>query len=406
MRGFLLILLVLPAVAAEPTTLFVHTDDWFDDGVLATQEPPEEWIADVGYSSGLLTNTCLPDGLPVASPNHQSWTSWSSPTGVRYETNQDGDLYVWGTRGLAANMSLASGTLHWYLSTFLEDAVPSPGANSDAELPLVPALRLDTTLYLAPNDFGLEAPPEGSAAFATGSVGPLTLAADATTGANHTMVGERHVYHVAIPLTFTQNDLDVGTPNSYGAGRAIVLEVSVRHDVACPAGSGTLKTPTVRAHSSPGLRPRLELEADNPIRLSYQSTRILDDAMVFRAEYNSAWGKYDIDPLSLTLDVKRPDGQTIPVWLASNGTALYHEHSPRDRLGGAGPLEAAWVWNTTAPPPGTYTLAFHAATLDGLHVGTDIDSFTIDAQPSPDAGPLLLVLLAGCGLLARRGKKS
>ncbi|MHB1262783.1 MAG: hypothetical protein ACYC2H_13835, partial [Thermoplasmatota archaeon] len=228
---------------------------------------------------------------------------------------------------------------------------------------------------------------------AEGHSAPALLAGDASTGVEHSMVEDRHVYHFTVPLEVK----GAAIPKE---GYNLRIDTYVMQD-GCP-GDGYLMPNVLTVHSSPGNRPRLELATIQPPTIAGIHVHPENGTWVFDVRANSPWGGVDVG--NVTLEVVGP---TMPTELL---VEPYHApaHCHCDIFGGYGEVytDTRGTWNAIADEAkeGDYVLKVHVTNLQGTSEANSEEPFSISSpKESPGAAPTLLVFaLAGLALVLRR----
>lgn len=368
--------------AATPVQLTWHMVDGSQDGVLSTQPPPAGQVALNGVSGLFGPPDCA--GTGQVNDFGSTWRAYSSVSGAWYEEGQDGTPVLFGSPGIAGDVPLvgAEGVLHWVLAV-RDDA----GLGAPATLPIV----LDVTVSSVTEPWS-EEPTEVVLAAAT--TGPLLLAADATQGATHAMVDGHHVYEVDVPLRWQTDALRAGGIDSYGRGAVLAVQVVARHDLPCP--QDTIRAGMLLAFSADGHRPNLSLDVGATLVREYVHPQFLGDDLVVHLSLNSAWGKYDVGAVEVTMT--RPDGSTQALPDVTQAPR-FHEHSPRDLRFGAGPLGRTFAVPIADAAAGNHSLHVRASNLAGTESWEGTAYFEVAPRkesPTPPmaAAVVLLALLA------------
>ncbi len=383
------LLLAAPTAQAVPATLTWHMVDGLQDGVLSTQAAPDGQTAVNGVPGASGAPDCAGTGL--LNDFGGIWVARTSVSGALYETAPDGDATLYGSPGLAADVRLASGgaTLHWVMT--LDDAT---GLDAVAASP---PFTLQATLAMVPEAWD---PGREGTVIATGSAGPVLLAAEATSGASHVLVQGRHVYELDVPLQLDADTLVAGPRDAYGRGQSLVATVATRLDAPCPQDDAPAAQ--VMAFTADGHRPSLTLDVAPTLSIDYLHPQVVGGDLVLHASVNSAWGKYDVGSANAT--VTGPEGNAFEVPRA-DPAVRFHEHSPRDPRSGAGPIDATFV--VPAPTaPGRYDVHLSVKDLAGTTLlGQDVAFEVTKPKESPAAGLALAAAALVAALLVSRRRR-
>jgi hypothetical protein len=382
-------LALAPTAAAVPATLFAHFIGPGEPFALNTQEPPEAFAWDAGPGTAAATTTCLPPVPAVMREEPHTLHGYPAPKAVEYQ--DDGSVRLPPERGVDADVPILSGrmVLHWYWSAEAfgpDGAVPA----------VVPDVVVRATLRAGDASVGLPLGP----VIAEGESPPALLAGPASQGVEHGQVGGRTVYHFVVDMAVDPGQAVLPAATSF----SLVVETFALGE-ACD--SGRLMPGGVRLHSSPGHRPRLELDAGTPLALLATDARILVSegrptlsALAFHVELLDAWGRYDLRSVEA-----EAEGPGLARTAMERMAVLQTEH----RLGDTGP----WPLGFYAPrepledrsfEAGTYTFRLSATTLQG-HGETWERTYRLGEGPeAPGPAPALLLagLLAAAVALRRR----
>lgn len=377
----LLALLAAPAADARPATLFAHVGGTPGQFALNTQEPDAAFTLDEPLGALANTDTCLPAGQPVGT---NDWhVQLGLPTPERVDYGEEG-IRVPPQVGLFADIRVLSSPmlLHWYWSE--ADAAPP-----------VPEVVVRATMQAGD---AIHVPDyEPGPLIAAGESAPALLAGAASQGVEVDEVGGRAVYHFVVPM-----DVDPEAATlSRAVGFTLRVETYVRNE-AC--GDGRLMPNAVRLHSSPGHRPRLELDASGPLRVDATHAQLIapegDPAitsLMFNAQLTDAWGHYDVAFLNAT--VRGPGLDDVPMARAPDLQSHLHMLNPAflllaftiDDQDGRGFLQ------------GNYTFRLSASTLQGANATWEASFMLGEAPEAPAVGSSLLVAaLAAVAIVARK----
>lgn len=400
MRASVAIALALAAVAtlaqpaaAVPTTLFAHTaGPGFTFG-LNTQEPDAAFVLDAGPGTTAATLSCVPafpggggsadrhtiDGFVVSAP--VAYTAEHPHVSIPPLMGVDAELRFLGSPML----------LHWYWSE--ETAEPAGAPVAAANVVVRATLRATDTIDLDSEAY------ETGPVVAVGESLPATLAGESSQGVEFDQVGGRTVYHFEVPM-----EVDVGAVLPRGPALALRVETFVQSP-ACE--DGHVMPPAVRLHSSPGHRPRLELDVSEPLSLPIpMHAQALESelkptvtTLLLNVLLRDAWGRYDLRSWNATAE-----GPGLPPTAMEQLPELQtYEHRA---AGDFGPLALGFGIDGGGKPfpAGNYTFRFAATTLQG-HTRSWEQSFQLGSGPEapmPGAPWAVAALVAAAAALRRR----
>jgi hypothetical protein len=375
------------AAAASPgTVLYLHVFNG-QDMPINPQAPGADYAIDDDFGAATSSLGCFPTlpGVGFIEDFHTVY-GYATPSPLHYE--RGGEPEVHPSRGLLGSVPLegAAPMMHWYWSTQVaagEGPAPTPVPN------VVVQATMRAGAAISVNDVAYN---EGEL-LAEGRSQPATLAGDASTGVEHSIVGDRHVYHFAFPL-------EVQAAAIPKEGYNLRIDTYVLRD-GCPA-DGYLMPNVINVHSSPGHRPRLELATVQAPAIVGLDARLENGSWLFDVRANSPWGGVDVG--NITVEV---EGPTTP----SSVDAVEYEavHCHCDTFGGYNEVytDARFAWDAAADAAldGDYVVRVHLTNLQGSSEAFSEERFAISTpKESPGVAPGFAVIgLAGLALLLRRG---
>jgi hypothetical protein len=367
-----------------------------NDMPMNTQEPDAEFAG--AYRVGQATNSLcfeeaagLPPGFPLLDKEYHTFYAYASPVLVEYDFLPNGKPRIHPERGLGFDVQLDDTThpvLHWYLATHV-----NPSDVPDPEQAIVPVPNVVVRGTMRDGD----AISIGDSAYRDGNVImdgqslPVTLAGEATQGAEHAVMNGMHVYHIQVPLELYEPLIPRAT------GYNFQVEVFVENPY-CSEEGDYLMPNVVDQFTADGFRPRLELGVRNPVRLEFIHPRIVDDDLEVSAVVGSPWGNYDIVLAEMAVV---QDNERIAVAPAAiDSQTQCHCYGE--------PVPASWVLEniTSLLDDGGFTLEFTVETLQGHRETFTVEMAGEEARAMPGLGTagITVVLLAVGLLLGRRDK--
>jgi PGF-CTERM protein len=376
-----------PASAAG-TVLYMHVLDG-QDLPISPQAPADGYVANDSFGAATSSLSCLPPVPTVGllGADYHTVYAYATPSLIEYSRGS-GQPELHPARGLRDSVPLegAAPVLHWYWSTEVaagQGPVPTPVPNVvvQATMRAGAAISIDDVAY------------NTGEVLAEGRSEPSTLAGDASTGVEHSLVDGHHVYHFTIPLEVKGTAI----PKE---GYNLRIDTYVVRD-GCP-GEGYFTPNLLSMHSSSGHRPRLELATVQAPRVEVLAPRLENGSWVFDLRAHSPWGGLDVGDVAV--EVLGPTAATTiaagPYHAATHCHCdvfgAYAEHSTDVRA----------VWDAAADEaePGLYTLRVQAQNLQGTANVTAEQPFAVASEKeSPGFAPGLAVLaVLGLALLLRR----
>lgn len=359
------------------------------DMPMSPQAPGETYAADHAFGAATSSLSCLP-AVPTLGfiDSYHTVYAYASPSTIHYGRSGDPDVHP--ARGMIDTVPL-DGTqpiLHWYWSTQVvagEGPVPLPVPNVvvQATLRAGSAISVGDVAY------------NSGEILAEGSSAPAFLAGSASTGVQHSQVGDRHVYHFTVPLEVAPSATHIPAE-----GYNVRIDTYVLRD-ECPA-DGYFTPNLLSVHTSPGHRPRVELATVQPPRIGPMAVRLENDTWVFDIRANSPWGGLDVG--DVVVEVEGPtEAATLSV---EPYVAPFHCHC--DLFGGYGEqytdLRAVWDATADGATPGDYTFRVTVRNLQETAEATAEVPFTISSAKEAPGAPTFLAfaLVALAALAARR----
>lgn len=405
-----LVLLALPAVSAQlgiqnpadgAVTLHLHTRGFWDFPINAQPaefDLEEEDQLAVGANSLSCVAAVPNNSLTGPDSARHTYYGFSTPGPVTYETPfDDVGPMVHPVQALGYNATLDLGVppvLRWYLET---TGSASTVAGSTPQVPLVvPNVVVQATIRVGDSISVDDTAYNTGPIIAQGRSAPATLAADSTTGADHTMAGDRHVYGFTIPMPLQQ-----ATLGDHGFN----LRVDVFHDVqGCQdPQQGYVMANVVRPFADADHRPMITTGVLEPLRIDSLTPEFNGTNVVVRAAVRSVWGAYDVDEGNLTLTVDGPAGPFAlqPIEVIQRKVEHYHLIDP---------VLVTWSWDVAEAGGGLYFLNLTvgndqatavAQATAAVHLGPDRAFAAGDELILPEReSPAAPALLAGALLLA------
>lgn len=381
------------------TTLYMHLNG-FQDFPINTQVPSDSYAASEGIGLQMHSTSCLPYGGAgsLASKSWHTFYGFASPGYVEYDFEENGKPRFHPERGISFDAIIdtnAPFTLYWFLETQTGAPGGSPDPNSvPVVLPnVVVRATMRTGDPTSVDDIGYNA----GEVIAQGQTEPSTLATQGTQGpaVYHQASNGRHVYEFAVPMTIQQPTVPRAT------GYNLRIDVFMDNPFCTDPDDGYLMPNSVRVHTSPDYRPRMELAVMNPIRIEYLVPQFVGDDLVVHTAANSPWGNYDVDetPGGIEIAIEGPSEATSLAQVAF--TQRHHEHNfhqeavdvsyvwPYKQDGARNGLyTVSWsVWNDHRTAQATGTAQFEIGTHTTIGCGrADRDSiFNTDCYADPPA---------------------
>ncbi len=391
--ALLVVALLLPTASAMTIDLYPHIAG-NADAPMNTIAPPEKGGETVRI--GIATHSgCASDPAELqhyTDRQYHTWYAYQTQSTIDYDQHER-DIQSF-PHGLLDNLTIraADGHVTWFFATRTapDYAGPTPA--------VIPQVVVEATLRVDPQsaDRVTGADYDEGVLIAQGRIGPIDLYPGATHPglSTHEVDGET-VYGFSFPMTAQ------GTSIPRGHGMVLRIDAYVDQPLC---SEGRMMPDWLLVHSSPGLRPTLRFQADNPLQFYTVHGSVNTEARVTVAA-SSAFGHADTN-MSLVSDLPftlwgYDDGTyrchdcglepprwtfTLPTWaLADAAAGTYALTLQAQNLAGTATLNQT-VWLTL--PSGTFCL--DEACLEGL--STD--------KGSP--GLPMVVVLGLLALLARR----
>lgn len=405
--GLVLLLLVVPLVAADPpapttpfvianptapttTALYFHLLGSAASGapfLINTQQPPPSSFRLTSSGLGGGTSTCLPTtGVAEGQLRRTDTVVGSSLAGlVDYDDDTGGSPRIADPApDLAADVRLDPGepvALDWFV-------VPRLAGGSAP----VPATRVVVQATLRG---GEERSPAGDftggTLLAQGTSAPATLARAFTSGATYESVGGNDVYGFSLKMPVAKANATLPARGGFS------LRVDLFMDVpACPdPQTGALMPGGFEPFLDARHMPSLRVVDTNPVLIEAATMETFSEGHVFAVSASSPWGNYDVDATGIRLDVTG-----LPAAAVAQTKLVWRTHEYHHTMD---PVEGVWVWDHRASPPqpGTYSATFTVPNRAHTANATAHLTFTVGARATPTTGlgaGFLLVLVAAAAL--------
>jgi hypothetical protein len=394
--GLLTLAAALPAADAQdkpgiynpdvstPSTLYFHING-FQNFPINTQKPSDEFSEEANI--GLTTNTlsCVPDNPAtggLTGKKYHTFYGFASPSYVEYNFTEDGKPRIHPERGLSYDVVLDPSQpfrVVWYLSTTTR--APAQGGVEPDMVPLViPEVSVRATMRTRAEVSIGDAAFNAGQLVAQGETVPARLAGPLTEGANHTQIGDKHIYEFSVPMTLASNIIPKA--DAYNMRIDVVMKVPT-----CDTDPDkTLMPNIVNVWSSPEARPRMHLAIMDPIRIEYMHPQFIGDELVIHTSSNSPWGNYDVDEQANAGTCYTEGGITLRITGPSQARSLCraavvqrtHEH---DHHMEAVDVSYIWPYKQDGAQDGKYTIVMevqndqHTATARGVaqfEIGKDL----------------------------------
>lgn len=355
-----------------PVTLYFHLAG-FQDFPINTQEPPAEYIVNRDAGATAATTSCIPGTPAGTGQSFHTLYGFSSPGFVEYDYIENGQPRHHAERALSNDVALEGETilLHWFVAT--QAGAPGAGGEDPSALPLaVPQVTVKGTLRMGE---AVTLPGGGfndGAILAEGQSDPAQLAGPATAqlspGVNWTVVDDRNVYEILVPLTIR----DMIIPQAGGFALRIDTFVSMPGVCDDPATSGSVAPHAIQVHSSPGHRPRLDVRTPAAARIDYVHPQFVGDLLYVHTSANSPFGNYDIDAANATFSITGPSTASS-VRIAAT-TLRTHEHGRHTE-----PVDITFEWGflRDSAADGEYTVKIGYSNRQHTAFATAEASFTV-----------------------------
>ncbi len=411
------------AAASTPTTLYFHLFDTFTAFPINTQ-PPKVSFFEVG-------GTSFPT---IASQGFQFNTvrGFATPGPVEYDFIESGRPRFHFEHGIAAPVQLdraAGATAYLYLDVRdLTGLGNAPNA--------LPSFTFHVAMREG-NDLGNDALLDGGALILENSmtahvVDATACVPDPTTdnldplvcqSLNDVLRGQASPDGTPILVPDADGVVEFALPLDIASATIPKSAYNVRVDWwQNPTGDaqqdGQLAEGFVRLVSDATHHPRIQLSVLNPVYIEYIHPEVAAGILLIHTAVNSPFGTYDVDVRNMTVSVTGPSTPAKLQQVVSQGA---HVHNLHDK-----PAEVTWLWRyrEEGAKLGDYKVELKVPNLAGTATIVDSAGFTVqadkafgvdqngnvvtntnaptDSKSSPAAGILVVAVLAGCALLARR----
>jgi hypothetical protein len=354
-------------MVSTPTTLYMHLID-FQDFPINTQAPDDRFVDSTAIGLATHSLNCLPNPNDVAGQggapfvdNHKYY-GYSSPSYVEYNFEQDGKPRTHPERGISYDAVLDQNApffLYWYMATMPYGAPSVPPATTDAVPVVIPNVVVKATIRagdaISVDDAAYDTGPE----LASGRTVPATLAhntvapnSEGVTSPDVTPAGTTAagapIFEFKVPMTISSPVIP----------RATGYNLRIDMFMEDPSGNcdeeSKFMSNSVKVHTDPTHRPRMELAVMNPIRLEYLHPQFVGDDLVIHTSMNAAWGNYDVneqDSDGITISVTGPSAATSLVKAAI--VQRTHEHYHHQE---AVDITYVWPYKTDRAQDGLYTV--------------------------------------------------
>lgn len=343
---------------STPTTLYFHLDG-IQDFPINTQMPDDRYQK--GNPYGLATNSfsCagpLPTGSGGTTDAWHTYYGYATPGYVEYAFEEDGGPRYHKERGISFDALLDTTkpfTIYYYLETQVTSAELPVDPNT-APIP-VPNVVVRATMREGDKvSVGDEAFNSG-AIIAQGQTDPATLSPQTMSNpqVTHSEVGGKQVYEFAIPMEFAL--AKIRRDEAYNMRIDVFMDNPVCNDPQYSDGDKYAMANTVRPHTSPGHRPRMDLSVMNPVRIEYLHPQFIGDELVIHTSVNSPWGNYDVDEMDGGIEMSI-EGPSPAVSLARAAfVQRHHEHNHHQE---AVDITYIWPYKADGAKDGVYTIHF------------------------------------------------
>jgi len=410
--------------AETPTTLYFHING-FQDFPINTQKPDDRY-APPGSTVGSFTNSngCVRDPTGQAglvSQEYHTFYGYLSPSYVQYDIIENGKPRIHQERGISADVELAGDfELVWYLETQVASADMTPDINGLPAPVVLPNVVVRASMRAGDAvSVGNQAYEDGPL-LAEGHSGPHLLAGENTNAVRSSepegtvtyipLANGHHLYEFRLPMRLSQPVI----PQEDGAN----LRVDVLLDNPACDGPGYLMPNSVRVHTSPEHRPRMQLAVRNPLMIPMLHPQFVAGDLVIHAAANSPWGNYDVDEGDLRLTIEGPSvARSLERHRSEDLDRLVKGHNGHHL-----DLPVVYLWDHEADgaKDGIYTVTFRIRNDQGtaeavatarFQVGKDQGMCGEDGlvcapagerEEAPGPGAALLLLAAGALAAKRR----
>ena len=410
------VLLLLPLTAAEPgidnpadatpVRLYPHLIGHMDMPI-NTQPPADDWA--YTENLGLLTHSqgCVDvPGLGLVATTHHTFYGFAAPDLVDYDRDEPRHS---PQRGIHTDIHLDTDAgigFTWYLETEI-----APSMTTAAPAPVPQAVVRATVREGDAISVDHAAMNQGTI-IALGQTEPVTMLGPATPThphVQHTTSDGRDVYAFQVPMAYAAGAATIRSGDGFNLRVDIFLQLPGCDD---PAGDRYVIPDWVRAHTSPGHRPTLDLAIAESVLIRSVTSQVVNGTLVVDARVDTPWGPYNLGDVSLRIDGPSP---------ADGLRASFRDPEPFERPDSR-LYRWAWDFGAAGAAPGDYTLNVSAIDAQGrgpavarlpFSLGAETTTCRVDGgepicttaggdQESPAPWPLgLLVALA---LLRRHGQ--
>jgi hypothetical protein len=375
-------------VVSTPTTLYFHLID-FQDFPINTQKPDDRYVDSTAIGLATHSLNCLPNPNDVAGQggapfvdNHKYY-GYSSPSYVEYNFEQDGKPRTHPERGISYDAVMDQGApffLYWYMATMPYGAPSVPPATTDQVPVVIPNVVVKATIRagdaISVDDTAYDTGPElasGKTVAATLAAGAVQPNTSGVTSEDVTPVGKTasgaDLYEFKVPMTISQPVIPRAT------GYNLRIDMYMEDPSSQCNEDKKFMSNSVKVHTDPAHRPRMELAIMDPIRLEYLHPQFVGDDLVIHTSMNSAWGNYDVNE-------QEPDGITVSVEGPSPATSLVkaaivqrtHEHYHHQE---AVDITYVWPYKTDRAQNGLYTVTVNFMNDQRTASATGIAQFEI-----------------------------
>jgi len=375
---FLLVVLAVTAPSVQAGTLenpegsvpaawYIHLAG-LQDAPIHPVPPPLDHTASV--TGGVLTNsaTCVP--LPPLAGMQGAWHVYYAYPTLDAVDYRDGEARFSAQRGLVGDIvydTAAAFTVHYYL----ESHGPVPPA--DALPAVVPQAVVQATLRTGSEVGAGDEPFNTGDVVARGRTAPAMLSPllDGHPQVEHMSADGRDVYHFAVPMVFEQ--AEIPAEDSFNLRIDVFIDNPLCDEPQHPSDE-MLMPNSLRPHSSPEARPRLESVLERGPRLAdFRAEPWPDGTVRLSALVDAPWLVADHGSGPPVVEIRGGGGAWTlePAFVSGFGTGRdgYHCHCYGENH------RQEYVWNRTAAeaPDGPYTAAIVVPLGDGRNATASVD---------------------------------